>query len=143
VRDELRISSMKLSKVLETCLYASDLKKAEEFYSKVLGLEVITRVEDRHVFFRCGDQVVLIFNPEQTIKAEQNSSPVHGAKGPGHIAFQVSKEELAIWKNDLESKGIVIEHEARWGKEGRSIYFRDPAGNSLELATPETWRMEN
>jgi hypothetical protein len=34
---------------------------------------------------------------------------------------------------------VAIEHEATWPRGGRSFYFRDPAGNSLELATPRIW----
>ena len=52
---------MKVSEVLETCLYVDDLKKAEVFYATILGLKVIAKVEGRHVFFRCGNRVFLIF----------------------------------------------------------------------------------
>jgi hypothetical protein len=33
----------------------------------------------------------------------------------------------------------VIEKEFGWPRGGRSIYFRDPAGNSVELVTPGLW----
>ena len=34
---------------------------------------------------------------------------------------------------------MTIEQEVDWPRGGRSFYFRDPAGNSLELATPRIW----
>ena len=49
--------------ILETCLYADDLAAAESFYREVFGLERVTRSEGRHVFFRCGSGMLLIFNP--------------------------------------------------------------------------------
>ena len=53
--------------ILETALYADDLDAAEAFYGGILGLEKITRQADRHVFFRCGPGVLLIFNPKETV----------------------------------------------------------------------------
>ena len=82
--------------ILETVLYARDLDAAEAFYRDVLGLERITRVSNRHVFFRCGDQVLLIFNPEETRKPpgcpQSLPVPPHGADGPGHVCFRASAE---------------------------------------------------
>jgi catechol 2,3-dioxygenase-like lactoylglutathione lyase family enzyme len=57
-----------LEGMLETALYADDLDKAEAFYEGILGLDKISRVANRHVFYRCGPGVLLIFNPEETIE---------------------------------------------------------------------------
>ncbi|MEJ2147783.1 MAG: VOC family protein, partial [Acidobacteriota bacterium] len=57
---------MEKLQVLETCLYARDLEAAEQFYAGVLGLQPFSRNPGRHVFFRCGDAVFLVFNPEVT-----------------------------------------------------------------------------
>jgi catechol 2,3-dioxygenase-like lactoylglutathione lyase family enzyme len=64
---------MKVDRVLETSLHAQNLDAAELFYTRVLGLEVYSRVEDRHVFFRCGSAMLLVFNPDKT-EQEQNDS---------------------------------------------------------------------
>jgi hypothetical protein len=34
---------------------------------------------------------------------------------------------------------VAIEADFEWPKGGRSIYFRDPAGNCLEFAEPKIW----
>ena len=76
--------------VLEAAVYVDDLDKAEAFYGGVLGLERITRAEGRHVFFRCGPSVVLVFIAKATaIPPAEGALPVppHGAKGPGHLAL--------------------------------------------------------
>jgi catechol 2,3-dioxygenase-like lactoylglutathione lyase family enzyme len=129
--------------VLETCLYATDLEAVEHFYTTVLGLEVLTRSARRHVFFRCGQGVFLIFNPEQTATEESSVGgapvPLHGARGPGHAAFAVPEPELDAWRERLQQHGVAIESEVQWPGGGRSLYFRDPAGNSIELAPSRIW----
>lgn len=129
-------------RVLETALYVQDLDAAEQFYGGVLGLERIARVDGRHVFFRCGDAVVLLFDPQATASPSSDDDgavPSHGATGAGHVAFAVKDADIAAWRTYLESHGIAIESEVTWPRGGRSIYVRDPAGNSVELASPLLW----
>jgi catechol 2,3-dioxygenase-like lactoylglutathione lyase family enzyme len=124
-----------LEGMLETALYADDLDKAEAFYEGILGLDKISRVANRHVFYRCGPGVLLIFNPEETIEPPLP----HGAKGPGHACFRVSASNFDSVKQKLQLAGIEIEAEVNWPNGARSIYFRDPDGNSLECAEPKLW----
>jgi catechol 2,3-dioxygenase-like lactoylglutathione lyase family enzyme len=123
--------------VLETCLYAADLDAAERFYTRALGLERIAGVEGRHVFFRCGARVFLVFNPERT--REPGPVPPHGADGAGHVAFAARADELDGWRAHLETQGVEIESDHAWPGGGRSLYFRDPAGNCVEIGTPAIW----
>ncbi len=129
------------SAILETALYVDDLEVAERFYSEILGFEVITRDKDRHVFFKLNGSVLLIFNPEATkVPASAGIDvPVHGATGQGHACFTATDEELDMWKQKLEAQGVEIEREIEWFDGVRSIYFRDPSGNSLEFAQPKLW----
>ena len=123
--------------VVETAVYVDDLDAAEAFYRDVLGLEVLVREASRHVFFRVGDGVLLAFNPEATLTGDL--LPAHGARGPGHFALGVRAEKLDEWRWRLEGHGVVIQREVEWPRGGRSVYFRDPAGNSVELVTPGLW----
>jgi catechol 2,3-dioxygenase-like lactoylglutathione lyase family enzyme len=135
--------AMKAGGVLESCLYTEDLDAAERFYAGVMGLEVISFERGRHVFFRCGEGVLLVFNPLRTSteSTEVNGAPIplHGSRGAGHLAFRAVEEELPRWKEHLARAGVEIESEVEWPKGGRSLYFRDPAGNSIELAAPSIW----
>jgi catechol 2,3-dioxygenase-like lactoylglutathione lyase family enzyme len=132
-----------IARVLETALYTDDLAAADQFYGGVLGLERIAFVEGRHVFFRCGDGVILIFDRRSTanVLTSVNGAkvPLHGASGAGHMALAVADADLPAWRAYLEARGIAIESEVSWPRGGRSLYVRDPAGNSVELASPLLW----
>ncbi|WP_342644055.1 VOC family protein [Rhodoligotrophos ferricapiens] len=128
--------------ILETVIYAADLDAAQAFYETVLGLQRVARVGDRHVFFSMGDQMLLVFNPQATREPPKPGAlpiPVHGAEGPCHVCFRASRDELDRWQAHLEAHGVEIESVVDWPKGGRSIYFRDPAGNSIEFAEPKIW----
>ena len=136
--------SLTVAGVLETCIYAEDLEAAEAFYRSVLGLEAFQKAPGRHVFFYCGPHAVfLVFNPEATVRSDMKLGvPTHGAAGPGHVTFSIRETEMTDWRERLSAEGIAIEKEVDWPGGGRSIYFRDPAGNSVELASARIWRLE-
>jgi catechol 2,3-dioxygenase-like lactoylglutathione lyase family enzyme len=124
--------------LVETAVYADDLDQAERFYHDVLGLELMAREEGRHVFYRVGDQdVLLVFRPRATRRGDR--LPAHGAEGAGHFAMGIAAGDLAAWRDWLMAHDVVIEHEESWPLGGRSLSFRDPAGNSVELITPGVW----
>jgi catechol 2,3-dioxygenase-like lactoylglutathione lyase family enzyme len=129
---------MNVEHILETCLYVDDLARAERFYTEVLGLKLESGQDGRHAFFHCGDRMFLLFNPLVS-REPSDQFPSHGSFGPGHLAFGVREGELPEWSAWLERHGVAIEKVIDWPRGGRSLYFRDPAGNCLELATPKIW----
>jgi catechol 2,3-dioxygenase-like lactoylglutathione lyase family enzyme len=130
---------MKLGQLSEAAIYSNDLDRAERFYREVLGLKQISRFEDRGMAFRCGATVLLIFDPART-RISESEIPTHGAEGSGHIAFVIEESEMAGWRKRLREHRVEIEAEVESPQGGRSIYFRDPAGNVVELAPPTLWR---
>jgi catechol 2,3-dioxygenase-like lactoylglutathione lyase family enzyme len=136
-----------LSGVLETAVYVDDLDKAERFYAGVLGLTKIFTQPGRLLTFRSQESILLVFNPAQTereqVVVNGGIVPLHGTRGAGHVAFRVGEKEFASWRRHLHSAGVKIESEVTWPNGARSIYFRDPAGNSLELATPNMWVLKS
>jgi catechol 2,3-dioxygenase-like lactoylglutathione lyase family enzyme len=128
---------MRLRAILETVLYVDDLDAAAGFYGGVLGLDEVSRRPGRFLFYRLDAQMLLLFVAEAA--ARSTKVPAHGAVGPGHVCFAVAGEALDAWVLRLEAAGIGIEHWQDWPEGGRSCYFRDPAGNSLELASPRIW----
>lgn len=130
-------------RLLETALYAADLDAAEAFYGGLLGLDKVSRAGDRHVFYRCGQGMLLVFNPDETRIPSGGALPVpaHGASGQGHACFAASAAEIAGWRRVFQAHGIAIDADFHWPNGARSLYVRDPAGNSIEFAEPRLWDM--
>jgi catechol 2,3-dioxygenase-like lactoylglutathione lyase family enzyme len=59
--------------------------------------------------------------------------------GPGHVAFAVEAGGLEAFVAELRRRGVEIEREIPWDEGGRSVYVRDPHGNSVELIEGEAW----
>lgn len=126
----------RITGVLETVLYVADIDRAEQFYRDVLGLKQIGKEPGRHVFFRVGPAVLLLFRAEVTRRA--GTLPPHGADGQIHVCFTTSPADYEAWKKRARDHGVTIEQEIEWPR-GRSFYFHDPDGNLLELADNDIW----
>jgi len=129
----------RITRVYETVLYADDVAAAAAFYADVVGLRQIEPPDELSAAFRTPDGgLVLIFDPERS-SAPGRFVPAHGATGAGHVAFMVGEGTLDAAQHALEERGVEIEREITWPLGGRSFYFRDPAGNSVELVEGEIW----
>jgi catechol 2,3-dioxygenase-like lactoylglutathione lyase family enzyme len=131
-----------IARILETALYVDDVDLVVAFYRDVLGLRVLNTTP-RLVSFDGGQgTVLLVFRRGATVSGFRTSDlwiPPHDGQGPVHLAFAIATEALDAWELFLQERGVVIESKVRWDRGGQSIYFRDPAGHSVELATPGTW----
>ena len=128
-----------LEKIYETVVYAGDVRGAASFYADALGLRLVGELDDLLASLRLPDGgLLLVFDPDL---AAQPGRPVpsHGAKGAGHVAFAVRRDSLDDWVKRLAARGIQIEHAVDWDGGGRSLYIRDPAGNSVELVDRDIW----
>ena len=133
---------MKLDRVLETCLYVDDLERAARFYERVLGLAVLTSDARFRAYDVGGQSVLLLFRRGatlETVRMPGGTIPPHDGHGPLHSAFAVAADALAQWEHRLAEHGVAIEGRTDWRRGGHSIYFRDPDGHLLELATPGLW----
>jgi catechol 2,3-dioxygenase-like lactoylglutathione lyase family enzyme len=132
----------KLNGVLETALYVDDLARATSFYEKILGLAAIFR-DHRLCAYDVGGRGVLLLFPRgqslETVVMPGGTIPPHDGHGPVHVAFSIAADELAAWEARLRDSDIVIEGRTKWPRGGESVYFRDPDGHLLELATPGLW----
>jgi catechol 2,3-dioxygenase-like lactoylglutathione lyase family enzyme len=132
----------KLDGVLETALYTDDMERAKAFYENVLGLQPIFTDARLRAYGVARRSVLLIFKrgaATETVTMPGGTIPGHDGAGPLHVAFAVGKDELAEWEGHLASRGIAVEGKTIWSRGGHSIYFRDPDGHLLELATPGLW----
>ncbi len=132
----------KVGGVLETSLYVDDVKRSARFYETIFGFQTIGSYGRLSVLSVESRQVLLIFkkggsvNP--TLTPGGTIPPTDGA-GNLHLTFSVSTQEVPEWEKWLNQKGVSIESKVRWERGGQSLYFRDPDGHILELATPGTW----
>ena len=132
----------KLDGVLETALYTDDMDRARAFYEGVLELKSIFGDSRLTAYGVAPRSVLLIFkrgSATQTVTMPGGTIPGHDGSGPLHVAFAIGKDELAQWETHLAARGVTIEGTTSWSRGGRSIYFRDPDGHLLELATPGLW----
>ena len=132
----------KLDRVLETALYVDDLGRAAGFYADVLGLAPLYADERLRAFAVGGRSVLLLFRRGaslETMRMPGGTIPPHDGSGPLHVAFAIAADDLAQWEQCLRAHGIAIEGRTDWPRGGRSVYFRDPDGHLLELATPGLW----
>jgi catechol 2,3-dioxygenase-like lactoylglutathione lyase family enzyme len=132
----------KLDRVIETSLYVDDLDRAARFYEEVLDLAVLTNDARFRAYDVGGRSVLLVFrrgHTLETVRMPGGTIPPHDGHGPLHIAFAIGAEELGSWEARLAAHGVAIEGRTHWTRGGVSIYFRDPDGHLLELATPGLW----
>ena len=132
-----------LSGVLETSLYVDNFKCARGFYESLFELPILHSDQRMCAYDVSGRGVLLLFRRGEslhTVKVPGGTIPPHDGRGPCHVAFSIATHELLAWEARLNDFGIEIEGRTSWPRGGISIYFRDPDGHLLELATPGLWR---
>jgi catechol-2,3-dioxygenase len=128
--------------VVEAALYFDDLPAATAFYRDVLGLAVMTQGERLVALDAGAGTVLLLFRRGATTRGVRGPGgfiPPHDGAGPLHVALGVPREDLDHWERRLGEHGVAVDGRAEWERGGRSLYFRDPGGHSLELVSPGTW----
>lgn len=132
----------KLGGILETALYTDDMARARRFYEGALELKPIFADERLCAYGVADRSVLLLFRrgtTEDTVTMPGGTIPGHDGSGRLHVAFAIGADELGAWEERLAAENIAIEGRTDWRRGGRSIYFRDPDGHLLELATPGLW----
>lgn len=122
--------------MLETVLYFRDQASTRDFYSRVMGMRLLSEEPGRSLFLRAGPSVFLMFDAAETRKG--GFLPPHGTDGAGHTCFVVDPDDYQPWKDHLSSSGVEVIKEVQWPR-GRSFYFSDPSGNLLEIADADIW----
>ena len=135
-------STPRIRRVLETPLYVEDVERSARFYEHTLGLRRMSTGDRLISLDAGGGTVLLLFRRGATevgSRFEGGWIPPHDGRGRAHFAFAIDVAEVDAWRRRLEERGVEIESEVRWGRGGLSLYFRDPDGHSVELATPGVW----
>ncbi|MCK0745561.1 VOC family protein [Chromohalobacter nigrandesensis] len=130
--------------VLETALYVTDMARARAFFENVMELTAFT-ADHRFTAYEAGPSSVLLLfqqgSTQETVTLPHGMGtiPPHDGTGRVHLALAITPEALAEWEDQLAAHDVPIEGRTHWPKGGESLYFRDPDGHLLELATPGVW----
>jgi len=130
-----------VSRTLETALYVEDLDRSVAFYQRVFGFAVMLHDFRMAALAVPGREVLLLFKrggSTQPSDTPYGLIPAHDSQGVQHVCFAITSEVLDAWRSHLEANGIAVESELRW-PQATSLYFRDPDGHSVEVATPGLW----
>jgi catechol-2,3-dioxygenase len=116
---------------------------ARAFYEGVLGLQPMLH-DERLTAYPVGQgSVLLLFRQGAThapAPTPGGTIPPHHGSGHLHYAFAIAPENLDEWRDHLRRKEVAVESEVNWPGGSVSVYFRDPEGNLVELATPGLWK---
>lgn len=132
----------RVTHVLETSLYVADLDRAQAFYERLFGFPAFVRDARMCALGVPGAQVLLLFRRGGSVQPSATPGgtiPPHDAEGRQHLCFAIPEDSLAPWEQRLGDHGIAVESRVAWPGGSVSLYFRDPDGHSLEVATPRLW----
>jgi catechol 2,3-dioxygenase-like lactoylglutathione lyase family enzyme len=128
--------------ILETALHVADVPRSLQFYTTVLGLRALSSEPAFAACHVAGQQLLLLFQKGSRVHPTTcagGTIPAHDGSGRLHVAFAIPAAELPAWEDRLRAHSVPIEGRMTWLLGGTSVYFRDPDGHLLELATPGVW----
>ena len=125
-----------LDGLLESAIYVDDVARAAGFYRDVLGMAIVDTSERLTAMSAGPRQLLLLFKRGASLVLPLTP---HDAAGRQHIAFAISADSLGRWEAWLAERGVPVLEKKQWPRGGTSVYFSDPDGHLLELATPGVW----
>jgi catechol 2,3-dioxygenase-like lactoylglutathione lyase family enzyme len=128
--------------LLETGLYVQDVARSRAFYTRLFGFPVLVE-DDRLCALDVGGRAVLLLfrkgGTTETVHIPGGAIPGHDGHGTLHYALAIAAADLEGWVRRLEAEAVPVESRVTWPRGGVSLYFRDPDGHLVELATPGVW----
>ena len=128
--------------IIETALHVRDLNRSADFYSQLFGFKILFESDRLIALDVAGRNVLLLFLQGATNEPFVTPGgviPPHGGSGSSHLAFSITNDEFDSWSDRLKSAKVDIESVVHWPGGARSIYFRDPDEQLVELLTPGFW----
>ncbi len=132
----------RLDGILETAVYVDDMEAAHVFYEDVLGLTRMVAGERLYAYDAGPAQTLLVFwrgHTGEDVPTPGGRVPGHHSEGPSHFAFRIAPDQIEAWRRHLTDNGVEVTSEVVWPAGGKSLYFNDPDGNVLELASAPLW----
>ncbi len=108
-------------------LYYKDLKKAGEFYSEILGFEIVADYEMALILRMTSDSYLILVDA---------TKGMHSAEEPKTVALAMLTDQLEEWHTYLKNQNVEIKYPFR-GKKAESAHdgfvIVDPEGYLLEI----------
>ena len=128
-------NSIRVARLNHAVLYVQDVDRSVDFYSRVFGFEVVSRIRNFAAFMRAADgdnhHDLGLF-----AVGPQAPRPPRGSTGLYHLAWEVPAiEDLADAEQVLRAAGALggaSDHGV-----SKSLYGADPDGNEFEIM----WRV--
>ena len=115
---------MKTPKLYRVIIPVSDIKKAERFYSFILGIKG-ERVSHGRCYFNCGGTILACYDPiadGDNFKSKPNPDNVYIAVKNLEETYDKAKKINCLYIDNKIRK-------RPWGE--RSFYIKDPFGNPI------------
>ena len=113
-----------------TVVFARDMKAMCSFYEDVMGFAVHSRLGESWTAYQVGSCLLAL--TERGVMF--NDAPTPASALSVQLAFRVTPAQVDQCAETLRGKGVAIESEPTdqpWGH--RTLFFRDPDGNVLEI----------
>ena len=120
-------------RAITATIYVSDMDRAVDFYTKILGLPLAGRWGNEYASIDLGKGAAIGLHPAKGPRA-----PKPGSSGSIQIGFAVSKPLDEIVK-DLASRGVVFRGPIVDDVQVRLAFLGDPDGNDLYLVEEKKW----
>ena len=113
-----------------TVIFVRDMAAMRRFYEQVLCFAVTRELSPGWIEYAVGGNTLALARPSLT----RNDAPMPPGSAGLQLAFRVAREEVDACAAELERHGIAIVSPPTDRPFGhRTLFFRDPDGNLLEI----------
>ncbi|EKE71514.1 VOC family protein [Oceanibaculum indicum] len=113
-----------------TVIYARDFDAMRRFYEEVMGFPLTRTLSARWLEYKIGPTILAL----TTYGGRFDDPQLPPGALSVQLAFRVPPEAVAVCAEELQAKGVALESPVTDQPFGhRTVFFRDPDGNILEI----------
>ena len=123
-----------LSQMVSVRYIVDDVEKAVDFYTKILGFEVLTNFPPAFADVARGRLRLLLSGPASSAGRPMPDGAKPGPGGWNRIHLIVEDIDAEVAR--LRAAGAAFRNDVLEGPGGKQVLLQDPAGNVVELFQP-------
>lgn len=113
-----------------TVIFVRDMEAMRSFYQNVMGFPFVRALSPTCFEYRIGANILALAIP----KLIADDEPTPSGSASLQLAFKIPAENLDLCAAELKEHGLEIVSPPTDREFGhRTLFFRDPAGNLLEV----------